>query len=1164
MNEPIDVFGQRSGKIPAGGGDDAAVLRRLLENIARLIDRLHPPGSPDIPPGLSGITARLRRGGEPDTAASTAILGLKEILKEVETLRERATYLDAASAKAFAELNTTEHRLRELDSHIAGIWEVFAHHGPEDLRTVAGDHLADPDRRLAVLRKVFAAEEAGPAADAGDLAGQVAAMKAKAAALRKDHGRTSEDDLRRRHEAEVERLRQEHDQRIAAQREEDLATRTALEADLAAARRALALAESERDRLREATRQIQAREDQAQHLADLEAELDTAREAAARSRDLAAQVTDLEAALAAAQTAAREDRARLSDQRDRLARDLVAAQAQVEDLEQELARSASDRHRSVQEAEALRRTIDEQAAALTANAARIATAAAVSDEAAQAEIQAQAATIATLRGETETLHHQVADLGRQAAAWEGRAHHEARSRGAALLALARSLDHAIDLAEGATVETARRAAERARGAADQDDGADAAAAIDQGHAALVGVIDAARTRLADRNDVARERDRLLGDLGRLEAELGTARAGASGLEQAISGLQTRLAEVEAEHRVLADRAHAAAAERQSHDEVLADLRHQLAAAGERMQMRERELTAARDDLQARFAEVSRRADTDADALARLRELVSSTASILAPHADGAGDLEAAARTVIRRLDDHDQESTTLRADLDRARAALVDLEQAQADLVTRTAGERAGHDDALADLRRQIAASGARIDQLQADLASERDRLTERDRDLASARGDLAARDADLAAEREQVVDLRAQVEAARDLGRRIDLLQADLDRAADQTASDRERVARLLHAVRDLGHAANAAADQAGVGVPAASRLTRTTARIERAESGADLTVAIENACSVCERAAAQCQALAEGVAAERRRRLGLEDDLAQRGAEATDLLARIADLEAGLADLDGLRASHAEILASHDRQQDERQRLDDELAALRQRSEADLRQARAALEAERAAVEAAHGESATLSEELRRARRALAAAEAAAADVDADRLADLEGQVAEARGRADQLAIALEERDQVVDRLQADLDAARAGRGESLGYQARLRALNAKLADTVAELEVVRGERHREAERLQGLSDLEARLAGLDADLTQARQQTRQAQAALTEAEARNADLQRDHDRLAREWKRRLATTEAALAEIRTEATQAANDRAALRGELAALKARRPQLQG
>ncbi len=39
-------------------------MERLVENIVRLIDRLHPPGSADIPAGLSGATAQARLAGE--------------------------------------------------------------------------------------------------------------------------------------------------------------------------------------------------------------------------------------------------------------------------------------------------------------------------------------------------------------------------------------------------------------------------------------------------------------------------------------------------------------------------------------------------------------------------------------------------------------------------------------------------------------------------------------------------------------------------------------------------------------------------------------------------------------------------------------------------------------------------------------------------------------------------------------------------------------------------------------------------------------------------------------------------------------------------------------------------------------------------------------------
>nr|MBA3685761.1 hypothetical protein [Planctomycetota bacterium] len=120
-DEAVDV-GFIAGRQDAGRLD---AFGFVLENLARMLDRLYPPNAaPDDKrhrtAALEGLGKELHRlahrGG--DEAANHAIIALKEMLREVEGLRERNQFFSTNSANAFSALNSTEHRVHDLGGRL--------------------------------------------------------------------------------------------------------------------------------------------------------------------------------------------------------------------------------------------------------------------------------------------------------------------------------------------------------------------------------------------------------------------------------------------------------------------------------------------------------------------------------------------------------------------------------------------------------------------------------------------------------------------------------------------------------------------------------------------------------------------------------------------------------------------------------------------------------------------------------------------------------------------------------------------------------------------------------------------------------------------------------------------------------------------------------------
>src|SRR5688572_29348880 len=151
---------------PAPDGDGGPALQRLVENLARVFDRLHPPDAPANGP-FAGLSVHLRQvlaAQNSDNQSNEAILALKVLLHAVEGLRERLDYLDTASGRAYAQLNATEHKARELGQLVGRLWRMLANLPgmPAEAKTRLLDDLASPESRLAIAEQACTALAASP------------------------------------------------------------------------------------------------------------------------------------------------------------------------------------------------------------------------------------------------------------------------------------------------------------------------------------------------------------------------------------------------------------------------------------------------------------------------------------------------------------------------------------------------------------------------------------------------------------------------------------------------------------------------------------------------------------------------------------------------------------------------------------------------------------------------------------------------------------------------------------------------------------------------------------------------------------------------------------------------------------------------------------------
>ncbi len=1186
MTEPLIPFG----RAPAAGASPAGALEplaRLVENIARLIDRLHPPGSAAMPPGLSGATARLRRSmtENPVDAASLAILSLKEILHEVESLRERTDYLDAASAKAFAELNTTEHRLRELSGHIHQLWLVLAHapHVSEAVRGVATDTISDSDSRIQALR---AALTAAPVASDSALADQVRTLREKAAALRKDHGRTSDDDVRQRHEVEMSELRRRHDDALAAQRAEADQNRAELAEQLAQTRRALAILEAESAQLRATGSASQTRlealeerleetgtaattRQQAQDTtqATLRSELDSARlrisaletELAATESELAereselsereadsdsiaalhTRVSDLEADNRAVETdrdAALSQVERARSERDRCASELVAALAQIEDIEREMAHSSSARHRAIRDSDALREQLaqaQQQAELLTQVDDRLAALAAE-----QAREQASLGIVHDQLATTHAQHEQA-----QAHIAKLTTVHEAQRE--TIEKTLRHLDRLAFTADTITSDqnvAAKRAVllEASRDWSTPDAAQQSAQALARASTELTNALhewfqhvgDEAENNQAEATARAVEQKTLRAALTTAEQQLRQAHAHT---QQHVETLKI----AQAEQSRQAIRLEALDEELRTAQTELAHARAAAEAAVESAESGER---SRRDGDQQRLAQSeanraqAQQAATEATARAtaleqRLHAVIAHVAAAvdLDERRDDAVVEEALAR-LHAHLEDIEADAASTRSQL-RAAEHTRDALRAELTQVTAVQAAQAEH---VAELETTLRSSEQQRTQLHSERDAERASAEARQRELIAARSELAATGADLASLHTTISELEERLTTAKTAHNERHGLLEELTIAETAIRASDERLGGLLSAIKMLGHAANEATDRVGVGLPTHSRnLTRTTARIERAEQGADPTVAVANARTVCERAAEQCEALATALANERQARRTSIDERDLARADIARLRSDVAGWEQQLSTL--AEAQQAVVTAQAEQQRVHAALLAAEANAAEKTAahSSDLRQQRANVEELSARLAASQDEAREFQEALRRATQEHARHLHDVQDRGEEIANELSAAVAEAQGRANSLTAAIDARDEELTKARQAVDRLRAGAADSAQQQARMRGLNTQLTEAVAELDQLRGERDQDRERLRSVAELEARVRELTQTQQAALTTARSAEAALIEQRTLLADAEQRAHRLQRTLDRQRAALSSALHE-------------------------------
>jgi len=1195
MTEPLVPFGRPTAAGgPAPGANEP--LARLVENIARLIDRLYPPGSAAMPPGLSGATARLRRSLTDNAvdAASLAILSLKEILHEVESLRERTAYLDAASGKAFAELNTTEHRLRELSGQINQLWLVLAHapHVSDAVRGVATDTLSDRDSRIQALR---AALTAAPAASDSALADQVRTLREKAAALRKDHGRASDEDLRQRHEVDMSELRRRHDDALAAQRTEADQNRAELAEQLAQTRRALAILEAESTQLRATGLASQTRlaaleerleetgtavtvRQQAQDAtqASLRSELASARlrisaletELAATESELAereaelsereadadsiaalhTRVSDLEADNRTAETdrdAALAAAERARSERDRCANDLVAAQAQIEDIEREMAQSSSARHRAIRDSEVLREqlAVANQQADLTAQADQRLTALAADrarDQAAGASLQqdlataqehhdraqAQLAALTTVHeAQRETIEQSLRNLDRLAFAAEAiKPATISATLSAKTVAQKRAalLEAPRDWSDPDAAHISAQALVRAS--------TELTTAMQQWLQQVRDELDMSETDAADLLAAQTEHHRVRTALTTAEQQLRQAQAQAQAHVETVTAAQAEQSRQAIRLEALDEELRTAQSEL-AHARAAAEAAVETAQAGERGRREgDQQRLAQSEASRAQAHEAAHAATSRADALQqRLHAVIAQVAATV--DLDERSD-DAVVEEALAQLHAHLEEIESAAAS---TRSQLCAAEQARAALhaeLTELHTAQAAQAEQLGQLETTLRSSEQQRSQLQSERDSQRASAEARQRELIAARSELAATGADLESLHTTINELEERLTAAKTAHDERHALGEAIASADAATRASEERLGALLSAIKMLGHAANEATDRVGVGLPAHSRnLTRTTARIERAEHSADPTVAVANARTVCERAAEQCEALATALAHERQARRTTLDERDQARAESTRLHNDVAGWEQQLSAL--AEAQQAIVVAQAEQQQLHTALSAAEASAQEQTatSQSELRQQRASVDELSARLAASQDEARELHDTLRRATQEYAHQLQDVQDRGEELAGELSAAVAEAQGRAESLTAAIDTRDEELAKARQAVDRLRAGAADNAQQQARVRSLNTQLAEATAALDQLRGERDEDRERLRSVADLEVRVRELTQAQHAALATARSAEAALSDQRSLLTDAEQRADRLQRTLDRQRAALSSAL---------------------------------
>ncbi|MFW5846444.1 MAG: hypothetical protein ACOCXJ_09480, partial [Planctomycetota bacterium] len=346
--------------------ENAFGVTYLLHTLARFLERTAEPAEDGhfeaTQQRLDAAKEILRTADDDQRAAMRACtLHLKEVLHDIEGLRQRVQLLEETNANAYSALNLNEHEFAILRTRYERVLAAIAHcAGGFDaaLQSVLADRNADPLKRVDAAETVVFALARGEGGDAVPEAGSPA----------------SEQALRDRYEAELADLRSELERLRQAQ--EDHPTASDADQDdtaLGEERERRQQLEQELSTLREEEQRLHAQHRRTQEQLD---QLDQQQQEALQERDaLRKECQRLEGALAAAReqgsSTGRHSRERLEqlqgerdDLRERLQQSEAQRLEQVQELEERQARlehleteasqaaaSASDLERRLQESQ---------------------------------------------------------------------------------------------------------------------------------------------------------------------------------------------------------------------------------------------------------------------------------------------------------------------------------------------------------------------------------------------------------------------------------------------------------------------------------------------------------------------------------------------------------------------------------------------------------------------------------------------------------------------------------------------------------------------------------------------------------------------------------------------------------------------------------------------
>ncbi len=1253
--------------------DSSEALKRLVENLARVFDRLHPPGAPEDGPFV-GLSERLRQvlaNEQADDQSNEAILSLKVLLHAIEALRERLEYLDTSSGRAYAQLNATEHKTHELKQQIGRLWRMLAHlpgMNEETKARLLDDH-ANPESRLAIAEEACTALATLPIDVNNDahnaMQQELAATKLAAKNIESENWNLKqrvaelEASLKAKPEAEhdkmaipapvsapaintdelqilkgnlaeerakkvsaiaevrqlkhrvvelldsvtvsAEKIKKFHSEAIEAQTKEAEARKsldevsaklTGLEVERDHLQKQSSQAEKELAELRKVAN---AGGDQSEALTkslqDAEENNKKLRTELEKTNKHAGTLLEKIAFLESTLKTTERDKDILENEVQSLHKEHTQAQKQLQDIEKALAESEKARETAQSERDAALAARDAATKKQTATILKKeAEAASIKDslnelERARAALAQQLETVEEERLSAAREHATALAAAVSATETAKRDYQSAQASAAESQARAEEArDVVADLAEALRTGLETLAAS----AGDDASAEEADHAARELSAAAVGLRGSAIDNLASRlGTLAATKGSAVQALNRVCEHLATQVGEAQSAREQVRDTSARIADLHRRLEEAAARATAAEAEVSERNQALdaaeealaksETIRQELAADVTRWNEKANEIKTTSkeeiDRLRTRLAAAesgkssveqavseARKEFTDArkaadEAHAQLAEI----GTVLGKALETTGAPASLAKSAATRLEQLDVElSNALNASAD-LRKQLQESAESAAQAASDSAKILQETEAKLTKIETKAKAADERGGDLSRDLEKSREEARTTARELAEAHQSLAAVTADLAQVQEQVAEHKAQIEAAQSEAQLVPALRTELEQSRAQSDAAKEVTSRLLDAVKELGHAANAAVDRVGVGMPTGSRhLTRTTARIDRAMAGAEFEIAVESARSVCARAAEQAQALANQVEANRRESIALKDKLKEEHKSAEGLKQECNDLKGKFAELAGLPDELSGVSA-------ERQRLSEELDQLREESarqtaelDSRLHAARAEVDEANARAQALHQDVTDINERLRLARSdGERERENLMTQLD-ENVALLEAERAGAKEKDAALQITLEERDAQLAKMRNELDKLRMRQTEVMGLEARIRTLDAKLNSANNEVARLRNERDADSDRLNAVTDAESAYARMSAELEEAERAMRDAESALAEERARTTELSRQRTRLEREWKRRLSALEEEIADERSSAARTAAELSSLRGELAGLKTR------